>query len=290
MNSDNVLEKIPSLKANFESLQREHNITLSAYYDATRGGYIGKGWMTNYALLGLTISLPEGTTKILKDTYDQNIELFKKVHEELAREKTFYYIEFQAQNKSKQYSVMCFMENSYLYDEKHSLLYNTSEFLFRLSQSDLNFNSMYHSERSAFISYSLQKQRILAVPLRTRLDFRDHLIVGNREIFLDEYSNNHLAASGSFLGNSHFFDGSNEKAIEEWLFSIKFEVHPDILYNLACAYSKLGKMEDAYEYCKRAVNENVSRDLLFYDADLSEFRKHPLYQEIVRLYERKQNP
>ena len=43
---------------------------------------------------------------------------------------------------------------------------------------------------------------------------------------------------------------------------------------------KLGKMEEAYTYCREAITHNFSKEAILNDPDFAEFRAHPLFQKI----------
>jgi hypothetical protein len=56
-----------------------------------------------------------------------------------------------------------------------------------------------------------------------------------------------------------------------------------LLYNVACTYSQLGKLEDALNALQRAVDNGYGdRPWMEHDADLDPLRNLPRYQSIVQ--------
>ena len=92
---------------------------------------------------------------------------------------------------------------------------------------------------------------ILVVRLPRPMDFAEHFVAGSRleaAVLNDEYTDTMLGMSSFFLGNSHFFAGDYNSAVSEWQLSAELGKPDDL--NIACALTKLGRMEDAYKFVK----------------------------------------
>lgn len=278
-----VISKDKKVRGQIEFVQQEFNAELSAFFDASEGGYIGKGWPTTYIMLGLSVALPKESCTIPDKTFKEIISLFQKIHERMHREKSFYCLEFKTTTPGKPYSITNFFENSHLFDEIPTLLLKVSELLIRLSQSNAGFNMMYEDERFALSRFSSRNKRILTLDLKDAPEFNTHFVIQNTKIYTDEYPDAWLGDASMFLGNAYFLDGAYEKAIDHWSFCSKYDVSGTAFYNMACAHSNLGDMESAYHSCIKAVEQNVDRNLLLHDEDLSLFRKHPLYKKVLEM-------
>lgn len=276
-----ILETNDTIKAELNTLKKRYDTVVSSYFDASDYGYIGKGWPTNYILVGLTVTLDDVSQETLNETYNDMIALFGKVHKESGRKKTFYCLVLKRQDEK--YSVASFIESDFLFCDTYVKFKEINNLLFCLSDGNPQFNALYQTERYAIISFSIKSDRILATPWEQPFDFGEHFILKNTCFYVDDYKPAYFGAAAMFLGNIFFIDSQLQRAIEQWLISSQTDTSGTALFNIACAYSYLGQMDSAFEFCKKAVESNVDRDLLLYDSDLDQFRKHPLYQKILAM-------
>ena len=285
MKGTSLFETIPALRRDLVDLQARYTVAPSISHH--RAGLIGRGWFQHYAVCNLAVTLPAGATSVPRELFLRSVDLFRLAHSELALEKTFLLLELSPSASASEYCVVVFLDIDVAFDAALESVFECVDQLFRLSQTNSNFITHCGVERTALVTYSKTNRRVLALSFKNPPDFSQHYLASSYQpIFDDTYSDMFLAQSGMFTGNACYFDGRYQEAIENWKFSIANKSHPDALFNIACVLSKLGQMEAAYEYCQKAVDEGVNRDLLLRDGDLEEFRRHPLYQRILENLER----
>jgi tetratricopeptide (TPR) repeat protein len=86
------------------------------------------------------------------------------------------------------------------------------------------------------------------------------------------------------LGNSYLERSEYEKALEQYTKAMELEPKNSIvLYNLACTYSRMKKLEEALDALERCVEAGY-RDVEWMekDADLDNLRDEPRYKAVVR--------
>jgi tetratricopeptide (TPR) repeat protein len=278
--AEDILSSSRMFQEKLNGLNEELVTNLVINFDASIQPIAHRGWLSNYVIITVNVNLPQQAEKITREFYGQVIDLCEITHVELGRDKTFYQLNFlQADNS---YCVTVFFDNGSILDNTKDILYEKACLLLKLWCVYPAFRVMYDHSRFAFISYDKPHTRTLAIPLEAPLDFSGKF-PKHIHILDSKYNNTYLSVSGLFLGNASFIGGCFQEAIAEWLFSLQYEDTFDAYFNIACAYSKLNDMERAYEYCKQAVQKNVSRELVLNDPDLENFRNHPLYQRILAM-------
>lgn len=263
-------------------LRESYDVALGTAFDATDGGYIGKGWLISYSVLNLTVGIPTLPRAIPDDVYDDAIAIFREAHRRLERERTFYTLRFQPSTRdSAPWSLTLFLSNDQL-DTRHADVRQVAELFLRLKASSNDFQSMYSDLPHPLTCLSNRLKQVLAFPLPEPMDFAEHFVMASKleqAMINDEYSGVLLGMAGMFLGNSSFFEGTLEQAIAYWKIAANQD-KADAFFNIACAFSKLGQMEEAYTYCKEAIAHNFSKDAILHDPDFAEFRAHSLFQKI----------
>jgi len=86
------------------------------------------------------------------------------------------------------------------------------------------------------------------------------------------------------LGNSYLERSEYEKALEQYKKAMELEPKNSIvLYNIACTYSRMKKLEEALDALERCVEAGY-RDVEWMekDADLDNLRDEPRYKAVVR--------
>ena len=86
------------------------------------------------------------------------------------------------------------------------------------------------------------------------------------------------------LGNAHLERSEYEKALEQYKKAMEIEPKNSIvLYNIACTYSRMKKIEEALDALERCVAAGY-RDVEWMekDADLDNLRDEPRYKAVVR--------
>lgn len=86
------------------------------------------------------------------------------------------------------------------------------------------------------------------------------------------------------LGNSHLERSEYDKALEQYKKALEIEPKNSIaLYNVACTYSRMKKIEEALDFLERCVEAGY-RDVgwMEKDPDLDNLRDEPRYKALVR--------
>jgi tetratricopeptide (TPR) repeat protein len=83
-----------------------------------------------------------------------------------------------------------------------------------------------------------------------------------------------------------------DKAIDAYKNALKIQENPTLLYNLACAQSLAGKLDDAFASLDKALEDgqNLSDTLLATDHDINNLRKDPRFKEILGKHGRTLGP
>lgn len=281
MKAKKFIDESTFVQARMERLRQSYDVDLGTAFDATDGGYIGKGWLISYAVLNFTVSIPSPPSVIPDDVYGDAIAIFMETHRRLERERTFYTLRLQPSARDSAWSLTLFLSNDQL-DTKHADVRQVAELLLRLKASNGDFQSMYSDLPHPLTCLSNRLNQVLAFPLPEPVDFAEHFVLASKleqAMINDEYSGVLLGMAGMFLGNSCFFAGALEQAIEHW-HNPANQGKADAFFNIACAFSRLGEMEEAYTNCKKAIAHNYSIDAILHDPDFAEFRAHPLFQKI----------
>jgi serine/threonine protein kinase/tetratricopeptide (TPR) repeat protein len=87
------------------------------------------------------------------------------------------------------------------------------------------------------------------------------------------------------LGAFVLFKSNDEETAVEWM-ERSVSLDPEetmVLYNAACFYSSLGKVEEALDYFEKAIDSGfASREWIENDSDLDLIRNHPRFQTIMK--------
>lgn len=269
-------------------LQQRVESSVAVVFDAAPLSMAGTGWAADYVLVGVRIQIPSIAKDIEREVYDEAVNVCRTAHTELGRSRSFYVLDFLREDPDSTYCTSVFMDHTGTTESSKDALYDTACLLQRLWSTSSAYRGMFHKLRFGFLSYSKRWARVLAIPLESPLDFCGRF-PKHLDILTDEYKLKHLSLSGLFLGHVCFLAGLFHEAIREWLFALEHGETVDAYFNIACAYSKLGDMSNAFEYCKKAVDRDISPDLVLHDPDLAPFRQHALYRKILERMRRKGN-
>jgi len=235
---------------------------------------------TDFVVVGLTLPTPEplsGSPNLYRHVYED----LAAAHNRLKHSRTFFAITSVVRSPMRNaYWIVAIFDNEILNSEALHDIEGAVTMLSTAVQTSLSFETWCGNTGYFLVSYSDEHKRVLAVNFGTTLTFTSFAVAENKRYFTGEYEPEYLAASGLFIGTCHFFLGRYGQAISEWQFSTSHSAHPNPFFNIACAYSKLGDISQAYEYCMRAVEHGVSRDLVLHDPDLSALRQHSSYTKI----------
>jgi tetratricopeptide (TPR) repeat protein len=82
-----------------------------------------------------------------------------------------------------------------------------------------------------------------------------------------------------------------DSAVDAFQKNIALANNPNTMYNLACAYARLGQKEKALEWLSKAVNGNVSPFVNpVDDSDLASLRDDARFKEVVLALDKKRHP
>jgi tetratricopeptide (TPR) repeat protein len=87
------------------------------------------------------------------------------------------------------------------------------------------------------------------------------------------------------LGSLALLKAEDEETAAEWI-ERAVSLDPEetaVLYNAACFYSKLGRIEEALNYFEKTIDSGyASREWIENDSDLDAIRNHPRFKEIMK--------
>src|SRR5262249_39691884 len=83
----------------------------------------------------------------------------------------------------------------------------------------------------------------------------------------------------------NYFLGRYRQAIPPWQQAADRGV-PEALMSIGAAHALLGNMQKAFQFCKKALENGVSRKLLD-DEDFAAFRRHPLFAKLKETRKKK---
>lgn len=93
------------------------------------------------------------------------------------------------------------------------------------------------------------------------------------------------------LGTSRFSLGEFAPAIVAFEKNVALVKNPSAIYNIACAYARLGQKEKALEWLKRAMDAKVSPFINpSDDSDLAILRDDPRFKELVIALDKQRHP
>jgi Tfp pilus assembly protein PilF len=105
------------------------------------------------------------------------------------------------------------------------------------------------------------------------------------EVFKKHLELNPDDSRALILGAYAILKSGDKKTAVEWM-ERSVSLDPEetsILYNAACFYSTLGKVEEALDYFDRAIESGfASREWIDNDSDLDPIRNHPRFQAIMK--------
>lgn len=93
------------------------------------------------------------------------------------------------------------------------------------------------------------------------------------------------------LGFSRHSTGQFEKAVEAYQQSVAIGNNPVVMYNLACAHSRLKQVDKAYEWLNKALTSGFNQfSKIQTDPDLENVRADSRYPELQKTADRAANP
>lgn len=108
------------------------------------------------------------------------------------------------------------------------------------------------------------------------------------EIVKDEPKN---ARAWYQLGVARFSLEKFDLAVDAYQKNIALTNNPSAMYNLACAYARLGQLEQAIEWLSKAVNSQPPPPVnLAEDTDLASLRDDPRFKELVISLDKQRRP
>jgi pentatricopeptide repeat protein len=105
------------------------------------------------------------------------------------------------------------------------------------------------------------------------------------EVFKKHLELNPDDSRALILGAFALLKAEDKKTAVEWM-ERSISLDPEetsVLYNAACFYSRMGKVEEALDYFDRAIESGfASREWIDNDSDLDPIRNHPRFQAIMK--------
>lgn len=86
------------------------------------------------------------------------------------------------------------------------------------------------------------------------------------------------------LGNSLLEDGQPERAMEQYSMALKKQPENRVaLYNMACSYSLMNKVDQAVKWLRKAIDAGYDdAEWMANDTDLDNIREHPKFKDMLR--------
>jgi len=129
-----------------------------------------------------------------------------------------------------------------------------------------------------------------ATPLETLETARQALRDGNHAVATELFQrladeNPHKGYNWAALGGAQYGAGDYEQAASSWERSLELGYRPGyMMFNLACANSRLGKLEMAIDWIAMAyTNGFVDSEMMREDSDLDALRDNPRFNQITGL-------
>jgi hypothetical protein len=278
--SGRLLKADTIIGEHLKNLRRKYKLKFAVAFDATGKQRRRKGWLTDYAVVDLTMALPSKKDVIPDELYHGALEIFTQAENILKRSRTFFVLRLTPHLKKPPWSLALLLRNRDLAGA-HTNLTKTAGELLSLKAGSASFKKWYSGFGHGLCVYSHRSNCLFAFPLEAPITFSEHYRDSEeieQSLLSDKCGEDIMCASGVYLGNVDFLFGRHREAIKQWHQAVATG-WPDALMNIASGYTALGEMQKAFEFCKRALEKGVSRERLN-DPELAKFRRHPLFAKL----------
>jgi len=279
-NSARLLKADSVIGHRLKRLRRKYKLKFGVAFDATAKECRGKGWLTDYVVIDLTVALPSKKGVIPDDLYQDAIEIFRRAEAILHRSRTFFVLRIVPNLKKQASSLAVFLSNRDLAGT-HAAVRKTAGELLSLMVENASFKEWYSGFAHGLCAYSHRSKRLFAFPADVPLTFSDYYWYSEeveQSLLSDRCGEDLICESGVYLGNVDFLFRRYHEAIKHWQQSVDTG-KPEALMNIACGYTALGDMQKAFQFCKRGLESGAPRSRLK-DSELAEFRRHPLFAKL----------
>ncbi|NOS71002.1 MAG: hypothetical protein HOP33_13855 [Verrucomicrobia bacterium] len=281
------LKDDPDIAARLKNLRRKYELKFGVAFDATAKQRRGKGWMTDYVVVDLTVAMPSKNGKIPDDVYRDATEVFKLAEKTLNRSRAYFCLRFVPDLKRRPWSVAMLL-TSRDWADTHSLIKQAATDCVALTLENSTFKKQYANYTHALCSYSHRNKCLIAFPSEVAITFGDHFSDCDnveRVLLTGGCDRNIHCMSGVYLGNLNYFLQRHREAIPHWQRAADAG-EPEALMCIGSAFAMLGDMTQAFRFCKLALQKGVPSKLLD-DPDFAVFRRHPLFAKLKTVREAK---
>jgi hypothetical protein len=265
-----------------KNLRRKYMLKLGVAFDATGKQRRAKGWLSNYAVVDLTVALPLKKAEIPDDLYRDAFEIFRHAEKALDRNRTFFVLRTVPHLKKQAWSwSVALLLNNLDLAETHVMVRQTAGELLSLMVGHSAFKAQYSNAAHALCLYSQRDKCIYAFPSEAPITFSDHYRDCDeveQSVLSDKCGEEIVCWSGVYLGNLNYFLRRHREAIPHWQRAADTG-EPYALMSIAGSHAILGDMKKAFQFSKRALENGVPSSNLN-DPEFAAFRRHPLFAKL----------
>lgn len=275
----NELIKTPGLEDRLGRLRGRYEVTFTKAFD-TGESRAAKSWKSNYAVLDLVAVLPAKASGIPDDLYLEALEVFKIADQALGRARTFFCLRLVPRLKGPSWSLELFLQDRDLL-RTHTLVLEVAKPIVELMLKNAEFRKSCSDGPHLLVAYSERDKRVIGFQSQLPVTFDQSYSQSTKveqELMSDNCGKNITGMSGVFLGNVGCARDDYRAASEHWRRAADAGVK-DAPFCVAVASVQLGDMEQAFEFCKRAIQVGDPPSRLN-DPELAEFRRHPLFAKL----------
>ena len=276
-----VLKTDAAVRDCLSRLPRDFKHRFSMAFDATDHPARKKGWQGNCAVIDLTVEMPVGKSGLSQELFAAVTELFRSCAIVLERNRTFFCLRIVPKPSKPDWSVAILLSDQHN-DAIHKQMAQEAAIpIVSLMLQNAEFRKTVSDTPHLLVAYSGRQQRIIGFQSEIKVAFDLPYSKSSeieQELMSDNCGNYTTQTSGVFLGNVSYALKDYRVASEQWERAANAGV-VDAPFCVAVANSKLGNMEKAFEFCKKAV-EIGDPPKRFNDPELGKFRSHPLFANL----------
>jgi len=290
MESNRLLKADSDIGGRLKNLRRKYQLKFGVAFDAAGKQRRGKDWLSDYVVVDLTVALRSKKGEIPDDLYRNAIEIFKHAEKILKRSRTFFCFRMAPDLKGQAWSLAMLLGSRDLAG-RHELIRHTAAEFLPLMIGNASFKAQYRDVAHTLCLYSHRDKCIYAFASEAAIEFNEHYRDSDeveQSVLSDKCGEDILCMSGVHLGNLNYWLKRDREAIPHWQRAADAG-QPEALMCIAGAHARLGNLEQAFRFCKRAIEQGVSRKLLD-DPDFAELRRHPLFAKLKATPGTKRNP
>jgi len=280
-----------AIQSRLKNLRRKYALKFGVVFDATGRQRRSKGWLADYAVVDLTVVLPSKKAVIPDDLYAEAIEIFRHAEKTLKRSRTFFCLRIvPALNKPKWSVALLLRDRDFA--NTHSLIREAAGEFLGLRIGNAEFKKQYTSNEAHLLcAYSHRDKCLRCVSTGEPITFSDYYDdseEAEQSLLSDKCGDDIVCLTGVHLGNLNYFLKRDREAIPHWQRAANTG-QPEALMCIGGAYARLGDLEKTLLFCKRAIENGVSRKMLD-DPDFAPFRRHPRFLKLKSVGKKKPTP